>query len=213
VKIELKNVIPVPLAGISFAQQSVWGNDVLFDSDKNYLVEAPSGTGKSTLVSVLTGIRNDFSGEIFIDDKNSGNISLRAWAELRRKSLAVIFQDLRLFNDLTALENIEVKAELTGSTSHEEIISYAERLGISGTLNVQCKFLSLGQQQRVAILRALAQPFNFLLMDEPFSHLDDRNIEIASELILDTCKKNNAGILLTSLGEKYSFSYHSILTI
>jgi putative ABC transport system ATP-binding protein len=211
--IDLKNVIPVPLAGTSFNSESVWGNNITLSSENNYLINAPSGTGKSTLIATLFGTRNDFSGDILIDNINSRDISLRQWSELRRKSLAVVFQDLRLFPELTAYDNIAIKAGLTSTTFREEISSHAEKLGIIDQMNVQCKFLSLGQQQRVAILRGLAQPFNFLLLDEPFSHLDERNIELASEIINKVCKKHNAGLLLTSLGEKYFFNYQRTLTI
>jgi putative ABC transport system ATP-binding protein len=211
--IELKKVIPAPLVGISFSSHSVWGNDVLLNSENNYLVNAPSGTGKSTLISTLIGTRNDFTGDVIIDRKNSRNISLRQWSELRRDSIAVIFQDLRLFPELTAIENIALKIKLTGTVNQHEIFSNAEKLGVQDRMNVKCKFLSLGQQQRIAIIRGLSQPFKFLLMDEPFSHLDERNIGLASELIIDVCRKNNAGLLLTSLGEKYLFNYHHVLTI
>jgi ABC-type lipoprotein export system ATPase subunit len=213
VKIELKNVIPVPLAGISFNQQSVWGNNVSLSSENNYLINAPSGTGKSTLISVLFGTRNDFTGEVFIDGKSTRNISLRDWSALRKNSIAVVFQDLRLFPELTALENILIKTNLTGSVSKEEILSNAEKFGIADRMNIRCKFLSLGQQQRVAILRGLAQPFSFLLLDEPFSHLDEKNIELATTLIMEACKKNNAGLLLTSLGGNSIFNYHQTFSI
>ena len=140
-------------------------------------------------------------------------MSLKYWSQLRQQSLSVVFQDLRLFPQLTVLENIELKAKLTNAVSRDEIKVMTEKLGIAEKLNVQCKILSLGQQQRVAIIRALVQPFKFLLMDEPFSHLDQKNIELASELIDEACRKNSAGIILTSLGEKYLFNYHSTLTI
>ena len=212
-KIELNNVIPAPLAGISFNQKSVWGNNVSFSSENNYLVNAPSGTGKSTLVSVLFGTRNDFTGEVFIDGKSTKNISLRDWSQLRKNSIAVVFQDLRLFPELTALENILIKAKLAGSVSKEEILLNAEKFGIADRMNIRCRFLSLGQQQRVAILRALVQPFSFLLLDEPFSHLDEKNIELATALIMEACRKNNAGLLLTSLGGNHLFNYKQSLTI
>jgi ABC-type lipoprotein export system ATPase subunit len=150
---------------------------------------------------------------VFIDGKNAKGFSLRTWSELRKNSIAVVFQDLRLFPELTALENILIKAKLAGSVSKEEILSNAEKLGITERMNVRCRFLSLGQQQRVAILRGLAQPFRFLLLDEPFSHLDEKNIALATSIITQACRKNNAGLLLTSLGGNHLFDYHQSLTI
>src|SRR3954469_15048009 len=96
-KIRLNHVIPAPLAGISFSENSIWGKDVTIDSQAYYLITAPSGTGKSTLVSLLYGTRKDFAGSIYYDANSSASLSLKRWAELRRETLAVVFQDLRLF--------------------------------------------------------------------------------------------------------------------
>ncbi len=210
--IELKQVIPAPLAGISFGEHSVWQHDVSLSCNSNYLIHAPSGTGKSTLISVLYGTRNDFAGDVLIEGESSKKISLKKWSQLRQTMLSVIFQDLRLFPELTAFDNILLKATLTSDEKKDEIFSKAKLLGIENKLNTPCKFLSLGQQQRVAIIRALMQPFKFLLMDEPFSHLDQANIELASQLISEECKKNGAGLLLTTLGDKYLFNYDHVLT-
>src|SRR6185295_14901973 len=133
--------------------------------------KAPSGTGKSTLIAYLYGIRKDFSGTIRFG--NDSSISLKQWSELRNKKIAVVFQDLRLFPQLTAMENIQLKNSFSKSKTEEEIIQLAAKLGIDHKLKSKCGNLSLGQQQRVAIIRSLCQPFEFLLLDEPFSHLDD----------------------------------------
>ena len=70
-----------------------------------------------------------------------------------------------------------------------------------------CATLSYGQRQRVAIVRALAQPFDYLLLDEPFSHLDTANIKIATDIIQEACVQQKAGLLLVSLGDAYLFDY------
>jgi ABC-type lipoprotein export system ATPase subunit len=209
--IRFDHVIPAPLAGISFSDNSIWGNDVLLETESNYLITAPSGTGKSTFVSMLYGTRNDFSGNIFFEDRSSSSFSLKGWALVRRETLAVVFQDLRLFPDLTMLENIQLKARLAEG-SQVGIKEMAAQLGIAEKLNTKCRIMSLGQLQRVAIIRALVQPFKMLLLDEPFSHLDEQNIAIASELIQEVCRKNNAGLIITSLGNPYLFNYKKSFT-
>ncbi|MGC9341123.1 MAG: ATP-binding cassette domain-containing protein, partial [Bacteroidales bacterium] len=108
---------------------------------------------------------------------------------------------LELFDELTALENIQLKNRLTGHKSASEIIKLAEILEISGFMNRKTEILSFGQKQRVAIIRALCQPFNFLLADEIFSHLDDVIREKALEVITDELENQGAGILFTSLKE------------
>ena len=83
----------------------------------------------------------------------------------------------------------------------------AQNLGIENLLEKKCGELSYGQRQRVAIIRALSQPFEYLLLDEPFSHLDDENTQKACTLIETALAKNNAGLILVSLGEKYFLKY------
>ena len=73
--------------------------------------------------------------------------------------------------------------------------------------------MSYGQRQRIAIIRALCQPFDFLLLDEPFSHLDADNIQKAIDLILEICNAENAGMMLVSLGEDYGISFDKRLEL
>ena len=84
----------------------------------------------------------------------------------------------------------------------------AEKLKISEILEKKCEKISLGEQQRIAIIRALVQPFDWILLDEPFSNLDPENIKNASSLILEECKKRNAGLIITALKEDEYFSYN-----
>lgn len=212
-KIEFSKVVPVPLTGSAFQPESVWERDISFSSPQYTLVRAPSGTGKSTLISLIYGTRNDYTGDMKIDGKLLRSYSLRDWSDLRRKKLSVVFQDLRLFPELTALENIRIKAQLEGNVSDEKIKSLAERLGMGHKLSQSCGTLSLGQQQRIAVVRSLVQPFEMLLLDEPFSHLDTENTRIACELIGEACRENNAGLILTSLGEPYFLEYSQTFTI
>lgn len=194
------------MAGIDFTD-SVWGANQQFDKGKSYLVKAPSGTGKSSFVAFLYGLRSDYNGTISFDNKALNKMSLGDWAKVRQHHLSLVHQELRLFPLLTAWENIQIKGKLTGSTNRSEVQSMADQLGIGDKLSQKCGKLSLGQQQRVAIIRALIQPFDFLLLDEPFSHLDDANIAKSRTLIEAACEKNNAALILTSLGDPYDFNY------
>lgn len=206
--IELKNLIPLPLIeqGISKSSQ-IWDKQWVFTKGKNYLVVAPSGKGKSTLLHCIYGLRKDFEGEILINEKNVKDLLNDEWAELRQNNCSMVFQDLKLFQQLTAKENILLKANLKQYKTESEIVEMAEQLGIEELLNKSCHTLSFGQRQRVAIIRALCQPFDFLLLDEPFSHLDEANIKAATKLINKECKAQGSGLILVSLGEKYFFKY------
>jgi ABC-type lipoprotein export system ATPase subunit len=210
--IALRNVVPKPLEG-NYASDSIWGKDLDFKSGHYYLVKASSGKGKSTLISYLFGTRSDYSGTVILGNKDSKSLSLNDWSVLRQEHIAIVFQDLRLFDELSAFDNILIKHQLKKLVTDDEIKTMAQRLGVDHLLDKQVKFLSMGQQQRVALIRALVQPFNWLLLDEPFSHLDAENVLKMEALIEEVCKRNGAGLILTSLGNGSSLNIHSEVVI
>ncbi len=195
-----ENLIPLPMTELDTSGSAIWEADSFsFDNGKNYLVEASSGKGKTSLLSIFYGLRKDYTGRFFIDNNEGGLLSSRDWSLLRKNSVSFIFQGLELFDDLTARENILLKNEITKHKTVLEIEYMAEQLNIASFLEKKCRILSFGQQQRVAIVRAMCQPFQYLFADECFSHMDKNNSEIAFQLIYDECQKNGAGIILTSL--------------
>ena len=212
--ITFKNVKPFPLIenGIS-ATSEIFNTQVEFETGKRYLVIAPSGKGKSTMLHLMYGLRSDYEGDILLDNKNIKTFTHDDWATIRQKKSGIVFQDLRLFLHLTARENIFIKKDLTDTPSVSDVDMMCEQLGISPYLNQKCETLSYGQRQRVAIIRALCQPFEMLLLDELFSNLDIENIKIATALINKACEKNNAGFILVSLGDDYYFNYDKKLIL
>ncbi len=180
----------------------VWEADsLLLEQGLSYVVEAPSGRGKTSLLSVIYGIRTDYQGLVSIDDRDIVSFSSKEWSQIRKGKLSFIFQGLELFDDLTALENIRLKNRITAYHSEERIMEMAMMLGIDPFLQRKAGILSFGQQQRVAIIRALCQPFDFLLADECFSHMDRDNSLTAYQLIRAECEARGAGLILTSLNE------------
>ena len=165
------------------------------------MIEAPSGRGKTSLLSVIYGIRTDYQGVVYIDDRELVSFTPKEWSLTRKSKLSFIFQGLELFDDLTALENIRLKNNMTAYHTEERITEMARALGIEPFLHRKAGILSFGQQQRVAIIRALCQPFNFLLADECFSHMDHENRLTAYDLIREECEARKAGLILTSLNE------------
>lgn len=198
---------------VAFKSNSVWKNNVQFESGKDYLISAPSGTGKTSLFSFIYGVRKDFSGEILINEKNTNSFSLNEWADMRSRKIAYIPQDLKLLPTLTVAENLEIKNRLTRHRTKEQIQKMLDTLGVGDKQNQKCGTLSLGQQQRVTVIRSLLQPFEFILMDEPFSHIDDENIKYASELISNECRANGGNFIMVSLGNEYLFNYSEKLLL
>ena len=205
--ISLNNVLPSFLSGAPVASE-IWGRDVAFNRGEYVLVTAVSGAGKSSLLSYIFGERCDFSGTVSYDKQPLDAVKAKHWSRIRCRHISYVFQGLRLFSDLTAFENILIKNRLTGQKTEVEVHNMLDAAGLADKKQEKAGRLSFGQQQRVAVIRALCQPFDFLLLDEPFSHLDDANIEILSSLIEQEVRSRNAGLILCSLGQEYSFNYH-----
>lgn len=200
--IRLEKMIPLPMLEQDTSGSEVWeAESLILEQGKPYVVEAPSGRGKTSLLSVIYGIRTDYRGHVFIDDRDLSSFSSLEWSLIRKNKLSFIFQGLELFEDLTALENIQLKNRISKYHSDERIMEMARVLGIDPFMQRKAGILSFGQQQRVAILRSLCQPFHFLLADECFSHMDRENSLIAYQLIREECEARDAGLILTSLNE------------
>lgn len=212
-KIEFNNIIPYPIKNEMSSSGELWGKKVEFNSSENTIIDAYSGKGKSTFTSLVAGLRFDYEGEILIDNRNIRSISKNDWSELRRLKIAFIFQDLQLFEKLTVEENLLIKNRLTDFKKEVEIKEFLDLFGLVNKWKQPCGTLSLGQQQRVAIIRALLQPADFLIMDEPFSHLDDNNINIALNLIKNQTLSNQTGVILTTLGQHYNIEWHKKIQI
>ena len=208
-QLELKKIVPIPLKDkFSKRGSDIWSNHLQFSKGEWIKIVAPSGTGKTTFIHIIYKLRNDYEGAVAWNNKDVRIITGDALAEIRQQNISIVFQDLQLFPNLTARENIELKRVLQKPIYESSIIdAMAERLGITHILEQRAGLCSYGEQQRVAIIRSLLQPFDWLLMDEPFSHLDHENINKAAALITEECIKRNAGFLLTDLEEDNHFNY------
>lgn len=213
--ISLQQVVPLPLRDkLTKRSSQIWNTTAVLAQGEWIKIKAPSGSGKTTLVHTLYKIRNDYEGNVLYNNRSTKQIAIEELARIRQKYISIIFQDLRLFSQLTALENIQLKNILGGLMYGEnEIHQMAERLQIAHILQQQAKTLSYGEQQRVAIIRALMQPFTWLIMDEPFSHLDKNNTQLAAQLIAEECTKRKAGFILTDLDDDNYFPYTQYLTL
>jgi ABC-type lipoprotein export system ATPase subunit len=198
--IRLEKMIPLPLVEQPGSAHGIWeGDPFIFETGKRCLVEAPSGKGKTSLLSIIYGIRNDYRGKVLLDDSDIDGFSPMQWSLIRKKRLSYIFQGLELFDELTALDNILLKNAMTDEKTSGQIREMSRRLGMEAFLQNKTGILSFGQQQRVAIIRALCQPFDFLLADECFSHMDRETSMEALTLITEECASRGAGLILTSL--------------
>lgn len=211
--IRLNNLVPRVFAHSGDLGSAVWQCDVTFHKGHLYLVEAESGKGKSTFCSYLLGYRHDYTGELYFDDHLASCLRVADWVAIRQSHVSHLFQELRLFPELTAMENVEIKNKLTGFKTSEEIAGWFERLGIADKRDAKIGLMSFGQQQRVALMRSLAQPFDFILADEPISHLDDHNSKVMGDLLMEEARKQGAGVIITSIGKHMALDYDKTLSL
>ena len=199
-QIALNNTLPRVFAGHHGIHSDVWLQDIGLERGKRYLISAESGTGKSSMCSYIYGYRQDYSGAITFDGQDIRSLTIDQGWEVRQRHSAYLPQDMRLFGELTAMENVELKNRLTQFKSASEIGHLFEALGIADKQNSLASKLSIGQQQRVAIIRTLCQPCDFILLDEPVSHLDEENNRTVAEIIVKEAERQGAGIIATSVG-------------
>lgn len=152
--------------------------DITFQSGKSYMLLGASGCGKSTLLNMIAGILTPTSGEILIDGVNLAAKSQAEKDKFRIQKIGYIFQDFKLINDMTVMDNINIlKLEGVDTSGATALLT---RLGIADKKNARIKHLSGGQKQRVAIARALVKKPDIILADEPTGNL---NFAIGEQVI------------------------------
>ena len=212
-QIFLQEIIPIYFEKEKIISSDIWGKNISFSKGEHVHIVAPSGSGKTSLIHFIYGMRKDYTGTISYQNKNISNFSLENFSAFRQKNISIVFQDLRLFAEQTVRENIEIKRQLDPYHPPQKIDEMAKRLGIESKLNKPAKTCSYGEQQRIAIIRSLMQPFDFLLLDEPFSNLDENNRTKAFELIEEECRQRNASMVFADLKELDFFNGQRILKL
>jgi putative ABC transport system ATP-binding protein len=164
------------------------GVDVEFDVGEFAAIVGPSGSGKSTLLHLIGCLDTPTSGDIFIDEINTGDLSKNQLAMIRRQKIGFIFQAYNLIPVLTAVENVSFPLTLLGENAKDiKSRSYhaLKQVGLEGMENRRPKELSGGQQQRIAIARALVKKPKLILADEPTANLDSKTGAEILELMVD----------------------------
>lgn len=215
--ITLDNALPEVFVGAEkdapLCHSRVWLQHLELARPGHYMVIAESGTGKSSLCSFIYGSRRDYRGQICFDGVDIREYSVRDWCEIRRRHISLLPQEMRLFPELTAMENILIKNRLTDCYSEGEIMEMLARVEIDHKAGQRAGLLSIGQQQRVAIVRALCQPFDFIILDEPVSHLDSRNNAIVAALVADVAASRDAAVIATSVGNHLQLDSPQIIQL
>lgn len=199
-EIKLRDALPKVFAQESLPASGVWKTTLTLRRGNRYLIEAASGAGKSSLCAFIFGSRADYDGEILFNGSDIRELSIGRWQEIRRRNIAYLPQELSLFPELTAWENIQLKNRLTNFAPDRQVEAWLAALGIADRRDYPCGRMSIGQQQRVAIIRSICQPFDFILLDEPVSHLDPDNNRISATIIAEEADRQGAAVISTSVG-------------
>lgn len=192
--IELKNINKIYKNG-NISTQVLFDINLAFEIGSFNSIIGSSGSGKSTILNIMGTLDRPTSGEIYIDGKNTYNMSNNELADLRNRTIGFIFQFHYLLPEFTALENVLMPFKINNNKVSKEVIDRAENLlemvGLSNVKNNLAVNMSGGQQQRTAIARSLMNNPQIILADEPTGNLDSESTENIYNLLRDINKKFN----------------------
>lgn len=207
-QIRLSNLKPTYMSEAELSGSDIYlQKEVVFQKGQRYLLKANSGHGKSSVLNFIYGSNFNYTGEV------SYSIEETSIFNLRKTEISYVFQDFKLFPSLTLFENIQLKNKLTHYKSTEQIDALIEKMQLTHRRDSLVGTLSLGQRQRAAIIRALCQPFSFLLLDEPFSHLDNSNIKIIVEILNKELEERQAAVIITALDNLPFFEFDKTINL
>lgn len=188
--------------------------NIACDKAETLVITGESGTGKTTLLHLLAGISKPRQGSISIDEKNIATLSEADLDRFRGRNISVIFQKMHFISSLSALDNVVLASYLaSGNKNTSRAKDLMEQLQIIEQKNKYPSQLSLGQQQRLAIARALVHHPKVILADEPTSSLDDRNAEIVSDLLSQSAKENDAALIIVTHDMRLKSKFQNVLNL
>ncbi len=180
-------------------EQPIRFPDISYGVNEHTLILGHSGTGKTTLLHLLGGLLKPSEGTIFIDDKAVHDLSGQALDAFRGKKIGIIFQKPHFIRSLTAIENLLLTQTLSGNKNDKKhALSLMERLAIEKKANSMTHTMSIGEQQRLAIARALINKPTIILADEPSSALDDQNCAFMISLLQQVATEENANLIVVT---------------
>lgn len=168
------------------------------EKGQHFALSGSSGSGKTTLLNLIAGILQPDEGQVELDGRSISGANEALRDRIRAELLGYIFQTFNLLQGYTCLENVLLGMSFGGKPDRARAVELLGRVGLSRRLEYFPRQLSSGQQQRVAVARALANQPKLVLADEPTGNLDPENAAEVLSLIRDTCKENGAALLLVS---------------
>ena len=166
------------------------------DTGKDLLITGPSGIGKTTLLSILSGLQKPTHGNVLYNDINLYNLAENKIDEFRGKQLGIIFQNFNLINTFTIKQNLQLVNTALNKKDNNHIYELLQRVGLADKSHIKVSNLSIGEKQRVAVARAFIGKPKWIFCDEPTSSLDDKNTAIIINLIKEESLRCKASLVL-----------------
>lgn len=183
------------IAGKSILDMPEWS----LKHGEHALILGDSGSGKTSLLNLLAGLRHPSAGSLCVDDQNLADLSTSALDQFRGKHIGIVFQSLHLISALSVLQNLMLAQSLAGHVQDQaRALSVLDSLGLKDKAHAKTNELSGGQAQRVAIARAVINRPTVILADEPTSALDDKNTERVLSLLQEQAAACEASLIIAT---------------
>jgi putative ABC transport system ATP-binding protein len=166
------------------------------ETGKDLLITGPSGIGKTTLLSILSGLQKPTHGNVLYNDINLYNLAENKIDDFRGKQLGIIFQNFNLINTFTIKQNLQLVNTALNKKDNNHIYELLQRVGLADKSHIKVSNLSIGEKQRVAVARAFIGKPKWIFCDEPTSSLDDKNTAIIINLIKEESLRCKASLVL-----------------
>ena len=213
--IEIKNLHKI-YTETAVPVKAVNGIDLSFDQGEFTAIVGPSGSGKTTFLNMLGGLDKPSKGEVIIDGINIGSLSSKQVIDFRLRNIGFVFQAYNLIPVLTAKENVEFIMQLQNQNKKERearAIEMLKAVGLGERINNRPAKLSGGEQQRVAVARALASKPKFILADEPTANLDSASTNNLLEIMQELNKKENITFIFSTHDQRVVDKARRVITI
>jgi len=203
----ISKAYPLPDGG---SQRVVGVADFALAAGAQLALRGESGSGKTTFLHLIAGILAPDSGQIVLEGRDLAGLGEAGRDRVRAEAIGYIFQTFNLLQGHTVLENVELGMAFGRGVDRAHAVALLQRVGLGDKLGHFPRQLSTGQQQRVAVARALANKPKLVLADEPTGNLDRRNAREALALIREVCRENGAALLLVSHDEEVLGQFESV---
>ena len=171
----------------------------VINKNERVAIIGESGSGKTSLLMLMSGLENPTTGSLFFDNEDFSKISEKKKTQIRKKKIGLIFQQFYLIPNYTALENVMFPMQINDIGNEEKkATSILSEIGLINRKNNLPSELSGGEQQRVAIARAISFNPEIILADEPTGNLDRKNTELVSDLLLNYSYKKKISLILVT---------------